>query len=122
MLPGSLPGSFRLMRRANTFDRLPNISYFCVLAFFVAMAGCGGNSSSQPPPPPPEVSSVVVSPLSAQVFTGQTQLFTAQVAGTGAYNSAVTWSVNGAVGGNSTVGTISSSGQYTAPNGRVESE
>jgi hypothetical protein len=103
------------MRRANTFDRLSKISYLCVVASFLTLAGCGGSSSSQPPPPPPEVSSVVVSPLSAQVSTGQTQLFTAQVAGTGAYNSAVTWSVNGAVGGNSTVGTISSSGQYTAP-------
>lgn len=35
--------------------------------------------------------------------------------GTGSYSSAVTWSVNSTPGGNSTLGTISSSGLYTAP-------
>ena len=39
--------------------------------------------------------------------------FTATVTGT--TNTAVTWSVNGVAGGNSTVGTISTSGAYTAP-------
>jgi len=41
-------------------------------------------------------------------------LFTAQIVGTGAFNPAVTWSVNGVNGGNSTYGTIVG-GQYTAP-------
>jgi hypothetical protein len=35
--------------------------------------------------------------------------------GTGTYSSAVNWSVNSTPGGNSTLGTISSSGLYTAP-------
>jgi hypothetical protein len=45
-----------------------------------------------------------------------TQQFTANVQGTGSFNSAVTWHVSDVQGGNSTVGTITSSGFYTAPN------
>lgn len=55
---------------------------------------------------------VSVSPSSAAVLAGATQQFTATVTGTG--NSSLTWSVNGLPGGNSTVGTISASGLYTA--------
>ncbi len=86
-----------------------------MLCVFV-LTGCGsGGSGSTTPPPPPEVTSVVVSPSSPNVYTGQNQTFTAQVTGTGAYSSAVTWSVNGVVGGSSDEGTISTSGVYTAP-------
>jgi hypothetical protein len=42
-----------------------------------------------------------------------TQGFSATVAGTA--STAVTWQVDGIAGGNATVGTISSSGLYTAP-------
>jgi hypothetical protein len=45
------------------------------------------------------VDHVSVTPPMAQVLTGGSQLFTAQVIGTGAFNPAVTWSVNGVVGG-----------------------
>jgi hypothetical protein len=64
------------------------------------------------PPPPPSVS-VTVTPASATVQAGTTQQFTANVTGT--TNTSVTWQVNGVTGGNSTVGTISISGLYTAP-------
>lgn len=47
------------------------------------------------------------------VYTGNTQAFTAVV--TGETNTAVNWEVNGSVGGSSTVGTIDTSGNYTAP-------
>ena len=47
------------------------------------------------------------------VLGGTTVQFTATVSGT--TNTAVTWQVNGVPGGNSTVGTISSDGLYTAP-------
>ncbi len=58
--------------------------------------------------------SVAVSPSSASVSVGSgTRLFTATVTNT--TNTAVTWLVNGVSGGNSTLGTISASGQYTAP-------
>jgi sugar lactone lactonase YvrE len=56
---------------------------------------------------------VTISPSTASVQTTATQQFTATVVGTS--NKAVTWSVNNVAGGNSTVGTISSVGLYTAP-------
>lgn len=61
---------------------------------------------------PPPVS-VTVAPTSASLQVSQTQQFTATV--TGSSNTAVTWQVNGVAGGNSTVGTISTTGLYTAP-------
>jgi hypothetical protein len=57
--------------------------------------------------------SVTVSPGTANVPAGTTQQFSANVQNTS--NTAVTWEVNSAAGGSSTVGTISSSGLYTAP-------
>ncbi len=63
--------------------------------------------------PPPQVS-VAVTPTHTTVAAGSgTQLFVATV--TNATNTAVTWSVNGVTGGNTTVGTISTGGLYTAP-------
>lgn len=54
-----------------------------------------------------------VTPQSSSVLLGNTQSFAADVTNTG--NTAVTWSVNGVVGGNSAVGTISATGLYVAP-------
>jgi serine protease len=56
---------------------------------------------------------VAVMPSTATVMAHSTQSFVASVMNTS--NSAVTWYVNGIAGGNATVGTISSSGVYTAP-------
>ena len=56
---------------------------------------------------------VAVSPASVNLQLGKTQQFTLSVTGT--TNSAVTWQAGGVTGGNSTVGTISSTGFYTAP-------
>ena len=61
--------------------------------------------------PPPVV--VSISPTSATVTTGGAQQFTATLQNTS--NTAVTWQVNGVTGGNTTTGTISSSGLYTGP-------
>lgn len=61
----------------------------------------------------PQPVSVTVTPASAQIPINGVQQFAATVANTS--NTAVTWSVNGLTGGNSTVGTISSAGLYTAP-------
>ncbi len=86
--------------------------------------GCGGGNEQStpppgpPPPPPGNNISVTVSPSTATVTIGQTTTFTAQVQNT--TNPSVTWAVNGVAGGNSTVGTISAAGLYTAP-GRVPS-
>lgn len=57
--------------------------------------------------------SVSISPASATVAAGGTQQLSATV--TGSSDTSVTWSVDGVTGGNSSVGTISSTGLYTAP-------
>lgn len=56
---------------------------------------------------------LTVSPGVASITSGQTEQFTAAINGVG--TSKVTWSVDGIVGGNSTVGMISVSGLYTPP-------
>ena len=57
--------------------------------------------------------SVSISPTNASVQVGHSQQFSAAVSNTS--NTAVSWLVNGTVGGDSNVGTISSTGLYTAP-------
>lgn len=80
-------------------------------------AGCGSQGTTPPPPPPPPtVTSVTISPMSANPLVKATQQFTATVKGSGNFNPAVNWYVNDAQGGNSTVGTIDTTGFYTAPN------
>ncbi len=82
-------------------------------------AGCAqvSGSHTSPPPPsnPPPTGSIQVSiaPNPASVRAGSSQTFAATVTGTS--DTAVTWSVNSVSGGNSTTGTINSSGMYTAP-------
>jgi hypothetical protein len=57
---------------------------------------------------------ITIAPTSATVRLRQTRQFTATVTNTS--NKSVIWKVNGVVSGNSTVGTISTSGLYRAPN------
>jgi len=56
---------------------------------------------------------ITIAPTSATLFPTQTRLFVATESGTA--TPSVTWSVNGILGGNSAVGTISPTGLYTAP-------
>jgi hypothetical protein len=56
---------------------------------------------------------VSVNPPNATLRAMDTQQFTATIQGTS--NSVTRWSVNGVVGGNATMGTISAAGVYTAP-------
>jgi hypothetical protein len=86
-----------------------------LLAAGVSFEGCGGGGAAIGPPPPPPPPSIVVNvtPQSNLLLLGNTQVFAADVANT--TNTAVTWSVNGVIGGNGTVGTISAAGVYTAP-------
>src|SRR5205823_4266498 len=56
---------------------------------------------------------VFISPGSASVMEGKTQQFSAQVSGSA--NTSVDWIVSGIPGGNSSIGTVTSSGLYTAP-------
>jgi uncharacterized protein (DUF1800 family) len=82
----------------------------CVgLALFTGCAamGAGNGSSGQ------TSSGVTLSPGASTVRAGDTLQFTAKV--TAAMDQTVVWSVNGVAGGNSTIGTISTSGLYKAP-------
>ena len=82
---------------------------FCL--FSVSMLpSCGGTSSN---PIGPGTVVVTIQPTSASVLLGDMQPFTSNV--TGVANTSVTWSVNGVIGGNPTIGTISASGVYAAP-------
>ncbi len=86
---------------------LSGVVVFLILA---VLAACGSKKSSTST----TAVTLAISPTSASVTTGLTQQFTITVTNT--TNTAVTWSVNGVVGGNQTVGFISSAGLYTAPN------
>ncbi len=81
----------------------------------LALASCGSASKTVPPPiqPPPASVSVSVSPSTANIRASATLSFSATV--TGSTNTAVAWSVNTTPGGSSTLGTIDSTGNYTAP-------
>jgi YVTN family beta-propeller protein len=74
-----------------------------ILGVVAVQTGCKSTS----------VVAVTISPAAVTVSLGQTQQFTAAV--TGNSNTNVTWTVNSVTGGNSTVGTISTQGLYTAP-------
>jgi len=71
------------------------------------LSACGSNGSHNNNP------AVVVSPATMNVQQGSTQQFTATVINSN--NPAVNWLVNGIIGGNASVGTVNSTGLYTAP-------
>jgi hypothetical protein len=83
-----------------------------------AITSCGGtapassNAATATATAPPAIT-ISIDPPSATVSTTLTKQFTSTVSGTS--NTAVSWSVNGVVGGNQTFGIISASGLYTAP-------
>lgn len=100
----------------HRLHRIPGILFCATLGLALSLLGCGGAGSSaaspSTPPPAPGIT-VSVLPTSAQLFLGQTQNFSATVAGTA--NPDVNWSVNGIPGGNAVFGTITSGAVYTAP-------
>ncbi len=88
----------------------------CVGLCFPLAACGGGQSTSTTQPPANAVTSVSVAPTTVTLSAGETRQFSASISGIGTYSQGVTWSVNNIAGGNATVGTVSSSGLYTAPN------
>ncbi len=84
---------------------------FLSLAIAFTLAGCQGVNNASPSPS--SAVSVSLNQSSVNVAPGGTAQFTATVQNT--TNTAVTWSVDGVAGGNSSVGTISATGLYTAP-------
>jgi hypothetical protein len=84
-----------------------------VLAEGAWTLGCGAGGASPPPPPPPPAITVNVTPTNALVLLGNQTTLTATVTNTS--DTTVSWSVSGVLGGNATVGVITSAGVYTAP-------
>ncbi|MFZ0521088.1 MAG: hypothetical protein WAL95_08700 [Candidatus Acidiferrales bacterium] len=93
----------RAIRRRNV---LTSARAYLFSAFL--LGGCGYAGT-----PPNHNVTVSVQPPTANLALGQSQQFQATV--TGSSNDAVSWNVNGIAGGNSTSGTVSASGLYTAP-------
>src|SRR5262249_27640458 len=85
--------------------RIVNLGWLFLLSG-VCLAGCSSGSWKSSV-------TVLVSPQTAQVTVALTAKFTATVSG--ASDTGVTWKVEGKTGGNATVGTISTTGLYTAP-------
>jgi photosystem II stability/assembly factor-like uncharacterized protein len=84
------------------------------LLLWFASVGCGGgNGTTNATPPPPQLVSITVSPSSGFVPVTQTLQLNATVSGT--TNQNVAWTVNGISGGNASVGTVSTTGFFTAP-------
>src|SRR5882724_890549 len=109
------------MRPLSPFERrrfrTARIFLFVLPATGAWTMGCGGGGASSsvppPPPPPPPSITVTVSPKSGSVMLGNAMPFSAKVANTA--DTAVSWSVNDAPGGNAASGTITADGVYTAP-------
>ncbi len=81
------------------------------LALLVVSTSIGCHGST--PPTQPSTIILTVAPTSASLSVNQQLQFTSTVQNSS--NAAVMWQVNGAAGGDATVGTISASGMYTAP-------
>src|SRR6266478_3577809 len=83
-----------------------------ISVFVLTLVSCGGGGST----PVQQQNGINIVPTTASVALNGTQAFNAFLNGTGtAAIQPANWSVNGVAGGNSTVGTISSTGLYTAP-------
>ena len=99
------------------------IPFVCLLVALSSLIACGGSTGNKAPSGSTTTTggssssgdtvSITVVPSTASVVANSTQLFDATISG--ASNTTATWQVNGVTGGNSTLGTISSSGLYTAP-------
>jgi arylsulfate sulfotransferase len=82
------------------------LSFVTIGLIILFVSGCSNSSSKIAP------ETATVSPVSADLITGQTEQFTTNIS---TKPGQVTWSVNGTVGGDSTSGTIDDTGKYTAP-------
>ena len=102
--------------RVGRLRRFPRMLVFASLLLCVICTSCGAAGSGPAPAPTPSPTppaTVTVMPNSAQPFQGGNVQFLAEVQN--ASSSVVQWQVNQMAGGNPTVGTIDSTGLYTAP-------
>lgn len=83
------------------------------LSLLVALVGCGGGAGVTIKPNPTPAVAIAMGPGISSLDVGHAFLFSVSVSNTS--NTAVTWAAGGVTGGNSTFGTISTLGFYTAP-------
>ena len=98
---------------SKTEINFPAYPFVCIILAFISFTGCGGvfhPGSSAPEKPSPRVA---ITPVTSELRVGAKMQFSATVSNT--TNQAVSWSVNGIAGGNSTIGKVDSSGLYQAP-------
>lgn len=105
--------AFRLQRMNNVRTIGASRALIAAVVAAILLAACAGGTQSGVTMPPPPPVTVTVQPTSTTLFLGQEQQFAATVTGTS--DTSVNWSVGGVVGGNLTLGTITSAGLYTAP-------
>jgi len=101
-------------------SRRSAIAFLCIsLVLLGFMLACGSSSSSPPPPvgitvsPNTKVNLYFDEAGNSWLAAATQQQYTANV--TNSTNTAVSWEVNGVASGNTTFGTITSAGLYTAP-------
>jgi len=92
---------------------LRSFSLSALLVAISALLSCGGSHPAPINAAALAAVSVAVVPPSMSIATGTTQAFTATVNNSNV--SGVQWLVNGVPGGGGNIGTIDSSGNYTAP-------
>lgn len=98
---------FHLRLRKAALRRWLLISLIAVLAGFTSSCSTNGGS-------PGITNGLEVTPATASVRAGAPQTFTAKVTDNKNSNPTINWSVNGIANGNSSVGTIASTGMLTA--------
>ena len=104
--PGSLTASYHAPAKVPS---PPGVTITARLLSDLTVSGSAGLTITAAAPPP---ITVTVLPPTVSLPVGGTQQFTAQVQNS---SSGVNWQVNGIANGNSSVGTINSSGLFTAP-------
>jgi len=97
----------------RTPSTLKRATFAAVLMGGLLLTACGGTPPIVEPPPvtAPAVSSVTVTPASPSLTVGATQQLKADVMGSGAYSTAVTWSVKS---GDTTVLSVDANGLVMA--------
>ncbi|HEY6447498.1 MAG TPA: aryl-sulfate sulfotransferase [Acidobacteriaceae bacterium] len=103
----------------NPRARIASLAFALLAA--LAISGCGVSQGTEPPPPTPaptqpppiavNVGSVHIAPQYVALAPGQSVRFTASSSNGGALQ----WMVDNVAGGNASLGTVDSSGNYTAP-------
>jgi hypothetical protein len=101
-------------RSAENIARMVSRKLLFPFGLSTFLVACNTTTRSVAPPiPAPAAVAVSIFPMTANIRAGSSYKFSASVSGTS--NTSTTWSVNSISGGNSTLGTVDSSGNYAAP-------